>query len=123
MDYIQSKINNKTLVFSILLILFFYIFLMPCLDKQINEENKILNEQFNDLVQIDKNICSKSCCKFTQWPVPFNTVNPNISPEILDKFIGSNLTCNHGSDGGGCVCLTKEDSNYLTNHGMDNLDK
>ena len=97
-----------------------------CFDYLSFRDKKKLNEKFNNLidnqVKIDKNICSKSCCKFTQWPVPFNTENPNVSKKVLDQFIGTNFTCNNGPDGGGCVCATKNDLNYLTNHGQDNKD-
>jgi hypothetical protein len=141
MKYLQTKFNNKILLYSIILILVFFIIVLPCFDKLHYHDQKILNEDFDNLINaqtsdltneptntdnsdklvlIDKNICSKACCKFTQWPVPFNTVPPNVSQEILDKFIGTNFTCNGGSDGGGCVCASKSDLNYLTNHGQQN---
>jgi hypothetical protein len=86
-------------------------------------ENKSDNKSDNINVidksfpRIDQNICSKQCCKHIQWPVPFNTKNPLVDKEILDNFIGSNLSCNNGENGG-CVCLTKNDFNYLSNHGQ-----
>jgi hypothetical protein len=71
----------------------------------------------NKLYRIDLKPCSKQCCKFIQWPVPFNTKNPILSDDTLNNYIGSNLSCNLG-DGGGCVCITKDDYNYLSNHGQ-----
>lgn len=114
--------DNIILVFSIFFAILFFIFLLPKIEKNnINERNKLQEDFANinvDVVKIDQNICSKQCCKFNDWPIPFQTVNPNIDPAILEKYIGSNMSCNNGPDGGGCVCFTKEDSNYLTNHGQ-----
>lgn len=83
----------------------------------IDNDSSIKEEKDNKIIKIDQNVCSKQCCKFIQWPVPFNTRNPTISNSTLDKFIPSNLACNGGSNGG-CVCLTKDDFNYLSNHGQ-----
>ena len=83
----------------------------------IDNDNSLKQNNDNNLVKVDKNICSKQCCKFVQWPVSFNTKNPFVQDNILDKFIPSNFACNGGSNGG-CVCLTKEDYNYLANHGQ-----
>ena len=71
-----------------------------------------------DLNKIDKNICSKQCCKFVQWPIPFNTRNPIVKDDVLDNFIPSNFACN-GGENGGCVCLTKDNYKYLSNHGQN----
>ena len=117
MDKLSDK--NTFIILVVIGILFFTI-VMPYLDKQNSKEQM---ENFADLlsdkniIKIDQNICSKQCCKFTQWPIPFNTIDPNIDPELLKNYIGSNLSCNNGPTGGGCVCVTKEDYNYLSNRG------
>lgn len=66
----------------------------------------------NDITKIDMNKCSKSCCKHAQWNIPFITQNPD-----YNNFIGSNFSCNFG-DGSGCLCVTKNDMNVLTNRGF-----
>ena len=76
-----------------------------------------LKENTN-LPKIDQRICSKQCCKFIQWPVPFNTRNPIVKDDVLNNFIPSNFSCN-GGENGGCVCLTKDDYNYLSEHGQN----
>ena len=83
----------------------------------IDNDSSIKNNNNKIIPKIDQNICSKQCCKHIQWPVPFNTKNPIISDSTLDNFIPSNLSCNGGANGG-CVCLTKDDFNYLSNHGQ-----
>lgn len=82
-----------------------------------HNDNTIINNMNNKSQRIDLKPCSKQCCKFVQWPVPFNTKNPIVSDDTLNNYIGSNLSCNLG-DGGGCVCITKDDYNYLSNHGQ-----
>ena len=67
------------------------------------------------------NQCSRQCCKHTQWPVPFNTTDPNVKPEDLKDYIGTNLTCNNGQVSGGCVCVKKEDYEYLSTHGQNKV--
>lgn len=69
------------------------------------------------IIKIDENACSKQCCNHVQWPVPFNTKNPNLNSSQEKDFIPSNLSCN-GGQGGGCVCLSKNQFNYLSNHGQ-----
>jgi len=98
------------------------------IDAENNKDKKKYTEQFNSLSNpynlmdtkpsngIDTNICSQQCCKFTQWPVPFNTTNPNSID--LSNYIGSNFSCNNGQSGGGCVCISKDNYNYLSNHGQ-----
>jgi hypothetical protein len=128
----NNIINSDTLLFIliILVILFIINYVYPTIiDKSIHESfesnikiNKILDsisvKTNNNYIQgIDKNLCSKQCCKFVQWPVPFNTKNPIISDDILNNFIPSNFSCNLG-DSGGCLCITKDDYNYLSNHGQ-----
>ena len=85
------------------------------------KDANMIEEQFDNLNMnyLDQNICSRQCCKFTQWPIPFNTKDPNSNIDT-DKYIGSNFMCNNGQTGGGCVCYTKENNNYLANHGQTN---
>lgn len=93
------------------------------IDQQVsNMLPKIINipspKTSEKLPKIDERICSKQCCKFVQWPVPFNTRNPIVTDEVLGNFIPSNFACN-GGENGGCVCLTKDDYNYLSSHGQN----
>jgi hypothetical protein len=69
-----------------------------------------------DLVKIDTNKCSTSCCGLNQWPIPNELLDPSISQDELKKYIPSNFGCTSG-EYKGCVCFTQENSNYLNNHG------
>jgi len=108
------------------------IFLLICLLNSILENNTIKNtytEQFDNyeiinnknipIAKIDKNICSKQCCKFEVWQPPFIVKNPNVDSIFMNKFIGTNLSCGNGPESGGCVCVTKNDFNYIANHGQN----
>jgi hypothetical protein len=122
--------NNRLLliVFGVCIIFFFII--MPLVNQNLIDEQNELYEQFDDIIyqtiktnennninKFDTKICSKQCCKYETWPVPFNTLNPNVDPKILDTFVGTNITCSNGETTG-CVCATKSDVQYLSNHGQ-----
>jgi hypothetical protein len=92
-------------------------FVLPNLEKFVDSIDYEKVNSTTNVVNIDKNPCSKQCCNHVQWPIPFNTQNPYINKEKLKDYIPSNLTCN-GGNGGGCVCLTQSDFNYLSNHGQ-----
>jgi len=79
---------------------------------------EITNDKTIPVAKIDKNVCSKQCCKFEVWQPPFVIKNPNVDPKFMDKFIGTNLSCGNGPESGGCVCMTKNDFNYIANHGQ-----
>jgi hypothetical protein len=135
MSYQLVNKNNSDItliILSILIGILVIFFINPCINNKNQKEKfeidskvtKIIDKMLpsnkinDDLHKIDQKICSKQCCKFIQWPVPFNTKNPTIKDEVLDNFIPSNFACN-GGDNGGCVCITKDDYNYLSNHGQN----
>ena len=143
-NYIKSKIDDKTFLIYLIVILIFFIFILPFFDSnKKTDQFDALNESSNlssnlssnvssnvsngiidntDTFKIDEKICSKQCCKHVQWPVNFNTANPNISDTTLNKFINTNFTC-AGGNAGGCVCMEKKDYNYLGNHGNQDADQ
>ncbi len=126
------------IILSVLIGLFIILFIYPSIMNQNHNEGFQIDNQVNqiltdaiknsqpvpetnkntDIPKIDERICSKQCCKFIQWPVPFNTKNPIVSDDVLQNFIPSNFACN-GGENGGCVCLTKDDYNYLSEHGQN----
>jgi len=68
-----KKSDNNVLVLVILGAIVFFVFIMPMLDKANASEEAKLKEHLNNIeptVKIDKNMCSRQCCKFSQWPVP-----------------------------------------------------
>jgi hypothetical protein len=119
MDKNLKKSNNNVLMLVILGALVFFLFIMPQIDKRHIEDEAKLKEKLTNtepLVKLDKNMCSRECCKFTQWPVPHDLKENHIPEEQLKEFISSNMSCNFGS-GSGCLCVKKEDLNYLSKRG------
>jgi hypothetical protein len=115
MEY-QFKTNNNIMFIVILGAIIFFVFIMPML-YDTDKENKIIEENDNiQSVKIYDNICSRECCKFSQWAPPPELTEKKILNEISDNYIGSNMSCN-GGDKGGCLCISKEDYNYLSNRG------
>lgn len=117
----MNKLSDKNTFIILLCVgIFFFLIIMPYLDEE-NRKDQIDN--FSNLLidnpirKIDQNICSTQCCKHIQWPLPFNTTDPNVDPNLFKDYIGSNLSCNNGSTGGGCVCVNKKDYEYLSKNG------
>lgn len=119
------KIDNKALLYILIGTYVFFTFIMPRVEKnssgivaKVKERlaNISMDRQLQAGDKLDLNMCSKQCCKFTQWPVPGSTMEGPMSKEQLDKYIGSNYSCNSGS-GGGCLCVSKESLTPLINRG------
>lgn len=121
--------NNCVLLFVIMGAIVFFLFIMPSIDKNYYNEQKLIKENFyakyngnNDnigLVKMDTEKCSRDCCGLTQWPVPSEMLNNSIPPDELKNYLPSNFSCNFGNNtGSGCVCLTQKASDVLTNRGI-----
>ena len=105
--------DNKALIYVIVGAIVFFVFILPKLEKcyardnsQIKEKMKSLTSHAHkDIVKMDKKKCAKECCAWTQWPVPH-------MPKTPDEYEGTNFMCN-GGPGGGCLCVTEKDREYL----------
>lgn len=139
--FLNNLENNKTLMFVVLGAVLFFIFVLPLIDKMCEKEQTILKEKLKnissekmlthpnstyysllddnmgDIVKIDENRCSRYCCKHTQWPVPHELTN-----KATEEYIGTNLSCNFGANSG-CVCVTKDNFNYLSSRGNNTNNK
>ncbi len=118
----QIKLNNNQVLTMVLLgAVFFFIFVMPMIESKHKKDLNKLKEGFDnksdkEIMKLDKNICSSQCCKQTQWPVPHDAKTGPIPKDQLDNYIGTNFSCNFGN-GSGCLCVAKDDFNYLANRG------
>jgi hypothetical protein len=75
-----------------------------------------INNKINENMTFQYNVCSKACCT-PQYPTPFSVpVDPMTCGSIGD-FVPSNYTCNNGWQDTGCLCLTREQSDFLNNRG------
>jgi hypothetical protein len=125
MEY-QLKTYNNILFLVILGAFIFFVFIMPTLDKKnnimVNEE--LLNVDKTEPVKLYDNICSRECCKFSQWTLPpelaEKEISKELSKELSNNYIGSNMSCN-GGDKGGCLCFSKENFNFLSQRGGNSI--
>lgn len=62
------------------------------------------------------NMCSKSCCS-AQYPLPFKMPVDSEVCENKAEFVPSNYTCNNAWQDSGCVCLTKDQANFIGSRG------
>ena len=60
--------------------------------------------------------CSKSCCS-AQYPTPFKLQDDEKMCQNKDKYLASNLMCNNEWQDVGCMCLTKNQSDFLESRG------
>jgi hypothetical protein len=113
--------EDKFLIYAILIAVIFFLFIMPMIEKYYNLENKSLVEKLENAVsplRVDTNICSPSCCINSGWPVPNELKSNDIPEKDMKNYIPTNYSCNFGSNNGsGCVCLKKNDLDYLGSRG------
>jgi hypothetical protein len=127
-NFIQkgSGKNNMVLIYGIIMVIVFYVFIMPIIEKCYNDEKKILVEKLENIMatKIDTNKCSKSCCINSGWKLPKELEPTDMSQNELKNYIPSNFSCNFGSNtGGGCVCLSKDDNEFLGSRGGNGVSK
>jgi hypothetical protein len=78
----------------------------------------LFDSSSSDIKKLDQNKCSKQCCGQTQWPLPIDLRTKDMTDEEAANYVPTNFSCNLGN-GGGCLCVTKNDFNYLAAHGLN----
>lgn len=72
-------------------------------------------------MSIQHNLCSKSCCS-AQWPTPFKMDYDPYVCQNADKFVPSDMMCNNTFQDAGCLCLTKQQAEFLYRRGGNGLE-
>ena len=108
-------LNGNLVVVGVILALIIYTNYMPIFNDKIKKvtEQMVGVTIFNNeetVNNVHNNKCSRDCCKHSQWPTPFRAKSEE------DNNVSSNLMCN-GGNGGGCVCMNKDDVAYLSERG------
>ena len=112
--------DNSIFIYSIIIAVIFFIFIMPFIETCQIKDKENFEAQLDNILKgepkaLFNNKCSRSCCLNTGWPYPPELLEKDLSPEELKKYIPTNFTCSLGSNiDGGCLCVTKEDKDYLT---------
>ena len=116
-----NKEDNNIFIYSIIIAVIFFIFIMPFIEKCQKKEQEDFKADMNNLFtgepkSIFNNKCSRSCCINTGWPYPKELLENDIDPEELKTYVPNNFSCSLGSDiNGGCICMTQKDKDYLMN--------
>lgn len=76
----------------------------------------LLDDGENGTAGLNFNQCSKSCCS-DQYPLPFKMPADESVCASKDSFVPTNYTCNNAWQDSGCVCLTKDQANFLGSRG------
>ncbi len=74
------------------------------------------NEGDADLMGLNYNMCSKSCCS-KQFPPPFALDHDSAVCGVKDKLVASDYMCNNSWQDSGCVCMTDEQKSFLAHRG------
>jgi len=75
-----------------------------------------LDDGANGEATVMNNLCSKSCCS-DQWATPFKqSYDPYVCAN-KSKFVPSNIFCNNSFQDSGCLCMTKDQGNFLGTRG------
>lgn len=62
------------------------------------------------------NMCSQSCCS-QQYPTPFPVPFDPLVCGSEQEYVPSNFTCTNPDQNVGCMCLTKDQANFLGSRG------
>jgi hypothetical protein len=65
---------------------------------------------------ITSNLFSKSCCS-AQYPVPFHLKDDPYVAENKSNYVGSNYFGSNSFEDSGCLCLNKQQGQFLYNRG------
>jgi hypothetical protein len=113
------KDKDKLIIAIIIFVVIYIIYNLYYYNINENLENISKYEKVCDddnIIKIDQNICSRKCCGLTQYQSEFlKDIDDN--SEERKKYVGSNMSCNFG-DGSGCLCIPKDNYDYLTNRGI-----
>jgi hypothetical protein len=63
-------------------------------------------------------LCSPSCCA-DQWPVPFKMPVDKMTCGSKDEYVPSSYFCNNGWQDSGCLCLKKDQADFINSRGLN----
>lgn len=75
-----------------------------------------LDDGNNGMYGLNYAMCSKSCCS-PQYPPPFEVDKDVVVDKMKGEFVPSQYMCNNAWQDSGCVCMTKNENNFLSSRG------
>lgn len=64
------------------------------------------------------NQCSPACCS-DQWPLPFKLPVDKMTCGSKDEFVPTSYFCNNGWQDSGCLCMRKDQSEFIGARGQN----
>jgi len=75
-----------------------------------------LDDGNNGMYGLNYAMCSKACCS-PQYPPPFEVDKDVVTDKMKGEFVPSQYMCNNAWQDSGCVCMTKNENNFLSSRG------
>lgn len=93
--------------------------LMPGANENLDSEPseyKTIDDPNRAEMGLSYNRCSKACCG-VQYPPPFQLENDKNICQNKDQYVNNNYFCSNSFDSTGCMCITKDQADFLYNRG------
>jgi hypothetical protein len=81
-----------------------------------------LDDGYNGAGGLNYNVCSKSCCG-PQYPPPFGLEEDEYVAKHKGDFVPNDYMCNNAWNNSGCVCMTKDQREYISSRGHNAITK
>ena len=78
--------------------------------------NENLDDGNDGIYGLNYSMCSKSCCS-PQYPPPFALDKDVVVDKMKGEFVPSPYNCNNAWQDSGCVCMTKNQKEFLSSRG------
>jgi hypothetical protein len=78
--------------------------------------NENLDDGNDGVYGLNYAMCSKSCCS-PQYPPPFEVDKDVVVDKMKGEFVPSPYACNNAWQDSGCVCMTKNQKDFLSSRG------
>lgn len=87
-------------------------------DNNQNDMNRMymLDDGADGNLGLQNNMCSQSCCS-PQYPTPFPMPFDPLVCGSEEEYMPSNFTCTNADQNAGCMCLTKDQADFLGSRG------
>lgn len=81
-----------------------------------SDSSYLLDDGKGGQAGLQYNQCSKACCS-PQTPVPFGVPVEKSVCDSKSEFVPNPYTCNNSWQDSGCVCMTKDQANFIGSRG------
>ena len=79
-----------------------------------------LADNEDDDMSVMFNLCSPSCCN-QQYPIPHKLDSDPLIAGKEASFVATPMSCSNSYQGSGCMCVSKNEANFLRNRGGNSV--